>query len=170
MKIRGESGGVPARMGGGAGGVSRGGKVLNRVKANVKDKLENSETAIKIANTKPVVKATKVATKAVYKVTKKSNDAKNRKFIDKFSTNYVANQSVKVRTGTNPSEARRMNKASTASTNDIASGATAKRESAAVKQSKPAKVVKINSAPAKSADAAKKTADAKALKAANKKK
>lgn len=52
---------------------------------------------------------------------------------------------------------------------DIASGSRAKRESANVKQTKPAKVVKINSAPAKSADAAKKAADAKALKAANKK-
>lgn len=50
---------------------------------------------------------------------------------------------------------------------DIASGSRAKRESANVKQSKPAKVVKINSAPKKSPDAAK-AANEKALKAANK--
>jgi hypothetical protein len=50
------------------------------------------------------------------------------------------------------------------------SGIWAKYGSDSVKSMKPAKVVKINSAPAKSADAAKKAADAKALKAANKKK
>jgi hypothetical protein len=124
-------------MGGGAGGVSRGGKAI---------------------------------VKAVSKVNKKSTRPERQKIIDGMSTTYVANRSVKVRNSTNPSEAKRMNEFSTAKTNDRASGATAKRESAAVKQSKPAKVVKINSAPAKSADAAKKAADAKALKAANKKK
>jgi hypothetical protein len=110
----------------------------------------------------------KAIVKAVSKATKKNKDTGRQKIIDGMSTNYVANRSVKVRTSTNPSEAKRMNEFSTAKTKDRASGATAKRESAAVKQSKPAKVVKINSAPAKSADAAKKAADAKALKAANK--
>jgi len=135
MKLRGESGGLPARMGGVAGAASRGGRAI---------------------------------VKAVSKSNNKSKKAERQKAIDAMSTNYVANRSVKVRTSTNPSEAKRMNEFSTAKTNDRASGATARRESAAVKQMKPAKVVKINSAPAKSADAAKKSADAKALKAANK--
>ena len=101
MKIRGESGGVPARMGGVAGAASRGGSV---------------------------------------KVVKPQSAAK--------------------RLEKNAAEKSRVETAK--------SGAWAKYGSDSVKSMKPAKVVKINSAPAKSADAAKKSADAKALKAANK--
>lgn len=103
MKIRGESGSMPARMGGGARGASRGGKVLNRVKANVKDKLENSETAVKIANTKPVAKATKVAVKAVKKATAAKRAENRKKTINtivkmqqKTKAEQIAKNSVKV--------------------------------------------------------------------------
>lgn len=59
------------------------------------------------------------------------------------------------------------NSAETINVNARKSGLMARLREQEVKQSKPAKVVKINSAPAKSPDAAK-AANAKALKAANK--
>ena len=108
MKIRGESGGVPARMGGGAGAVSRGGSV----------------------KIKPGTKAGSMA------------DAQ-RKSANQAATNTAAERK---------------------------SGALAKTTGSRVMTGKPKGTIKINSAPAKSADAAKKAADAKALKAANKKK
>lgn len=101
MKIRGESGGVPARMGGGAGAASRGGSVK-------------------------VIKA----------MSKRDRDFKN--------------------------------KGAEINAKAYKSGEAVKAGEKLQKVMKPAKVVKINSAPAKSADAAKKAADAKALKAANK--
>ncbi len=103
MKIRGESGGMPARMGGASSGASRGGSVK-------------------------VIKA----------MSKRDRDFKNK----------GADKAVKA----------------------AKSGSDVKVGEKVQKVMKPAKVVKINSAPAKSADAAKKAADAKALKAANKKK
>jgi hypothetical protein len=175
MKIRGESGGVPARMGGGAGGVSRGGKVLNRVKANVKDKLEDSKVANKIANTKPVVKASEAVAKKVQ--TSRSKRLKKSVNIiadsaDKARAAQIAKNSVKVIAGGRDkgAAAAEFNRGAAIVKKNIASGKFARDSEALVKQMKPAKVVKVNSAPAKSADTAKKAADAKALKAANKKK
>jgi hypothetical protein len=147
-------------------------KTAKRVVARTKDKLEDSKVANKIANTKPVVKASE----AVAKKVQASRNQRLKKSVntiadsaDKARAAQIAKNSVKVRRG-NASEAKRLNEFSNKRTTDIATGARAQRESANVKQMKPAKVVKVNSAPAKSADAAKKAADAKALKAANKKK
>ena len=86
------------------------------------------------------------------------------------ATDKIAKNSVKVKDANKPSLNKALNENETRYTNDLKSGKLAARASERVKQMKPAKVVKINSAPAKSADAAKKSADAKALKAANKKK
>ena len=102
MKIRGESGSMPARMGGAASGASRGGSV----------------------------KVVPARSKAVNTTMNRLSDVivKNRK-------------------------SGRLAKEMSKDVNSITKG-----------------TIKINSAPAKSANAAKKAADAKALKAANKKK
>jgi len=73
----------------------------------------------------------------VVKANRKAGDA-----IRKMQSETIASNSVKVRKG-NPSEAKRLNEFANKRTEDIASGARAKRESASIKQSKPAKVVKI---------------------------
>jgi hypothetical protein len=158
-------------MGGGAGGVSRGGKVVNRVKAKVKDKLEDSKVANKIANTKPGVAATKAVAKKVQAV----NNAKAKKAVntiadsaDKARAAQIAKNSVKVKERT-PQGNKMMNDNAAEIAKLRKSGELAKRSEKNVVTKKMG-TIKINSAPAKSADAAKKAADAKALKAANKKK
>jgi len=104
------------------------------------------------------VAAKKVAKEAAKKVTKKA-------------TEKIASNSVKVVKANKAAVRLEKNSQAKANADTARSGAMARYNAGQIEKARqrPAKVVKINSAPAKSADAAKKAADAKALKAANKK-
>jgi|688.fasta_scaffold1722670_2 hypothetical protein len=93
---------------------------------------------------------------------------KTAKKVASKATDKIAKNSVKTVPSDNILRARK-NLESTVNTIAAKSGGLAKRDASFVKTKKMG-TIKVNSAPAKSADAAKKSADAKALKAANKKK
>jgi len=110
--------------------------------------------------------AKKVAQEAAKKAAKKAASK---------ATDKIAKNSVKVKPGTKAgsmadAERKIKNAAATNLATARKSGELAKATGLRVMTGKPKGTIKINSAPAKSADAAKKAADAKALKAANKKK
>ena len=159
------------------------GRAIGRGVIKAAEKLAEKDVAIRVANTKPVVKATK----AVAKKVQASNAAKGKKAVnavadsaDKARAAQIAKNSVKVVPKNSKGISNDMyNKIQTSASKNLKSGKIAKsdaketaKEIAYLKKINKEKtqVVKISSAPAKSADAAKKSADAKALKAANKKK
>jgi hypothetical protein len=146
-------------------------KTAKRVVARTKDKLEDSKVANKIANTKPVVKASEAVAKKVQasrneRIKKSVNTIADR--ADKARAAQIAKNSVKTKRPT-PQGNKMMNDNAAEIAKLRKSGELAKRSAKNI-ETKKMGTIKINSAPAKSADAAKKAADAKALKAANKKK
>jgi hypothetical protein len=146
-------------------------KAAKKVATKATEKLADSKVANKIANTKPGV----AATKAVAKKVQASSNAKAKKAVniiadsaDKARAAQIAKNSVKVINPMSKRDRDFKNKGADKAVKAARSGSDVKFGEKVQKVMKPAKVVKINSAPAKSADAAKKSADAKALKAANK--
>jgi hypothetical protein len=151
------------------GGV---GRAIGRGVMKAAEKLAEKDVAIRVANTKPVVKATK----AVAKKVQASNAAKGKKAVnavadsaDKARAAQIAKNSVKAVPARGEPVNTTMNRLSDVIVKNMKSGRLAREMSKDV-NSVTKGTIKINSAPAKSADAAKKAADAKALKAANKKK
>ena len=145
-------------------------KTAKRVVARTKDKLEDSKVANKIANTKPVVKASEAVAKKVQasrneRIKKSVNTIADR--ADKARTAQIAKNSVKVMKYPRPQGNKDANDNASKIAKLRKSGELVKRSENFVGTKKMG-TVKVNSAPAKSADAAKKSADVKALKAANK--
>jgi hypothetical protein len=119
--------------------------------------------------------AKKAAANAVKKtVTKKAAKAAKglKKSDEKITTEVIQGNSVRVVKPTKAAVRLEKNSMAKAKADTAKTGAMARYYAGQIEKNRqlPSKVVKINSAPAKSADAAKKAANAKALKAANKKK
>lgn len=127
------------------------GKAVAKGVVKLAEKAAEKETAIRIANTKPVVKATKVVAKQIAKRDIKNTKKAVNAVADaqaKTKSAQIAKNSVKVIASGRDrgSAAAEYNRGAAMVKKNIASGKFAKDSAALVKQSKPAKVVKINSA------------------------
>lgn len=110
------------------------------------------KVAEKVANTKPVVAATKAVARQVAKKDLKNTKKAVNVVADmqaKTKAEKIAKNSVKVVKPEGKLSNANKNIKSNTKVQDAKAGDTAKRDASNVKQSKPAKVVKINSAPKK---------------------